>query len=81
MTHSPEHMRQKAAARAEAMDHMKSNVINPRNNMDHEDHKFAAPSHSVDGRPDEFRGKGMTSNPDASRTDKTSYKTKIGESC
>lgn len=37
--HSPEHLRQKAAARAEAIDHLKSSVMHNRNGMQHEDHK------------------------------------------
>lgn len=41
MSHSAEHMRQKAEAREEAMEHMKSNVMNPRGGRDHEDHKYS----------------------------------------
>jgi len=43
MTHSPEHLRQKAEARKEALDHFyNSNAMEPRNGMNHDDHKFAA---------------------------------------
>jgi len=39
MSHSPEHNRKKAEAREEALEHLKSNVMHPRDGKDHEDHK------------------------------------------
>lgn len=35
------HREQKDAARAEALDHMKANVMTPRAGKDHEDHKYS----------------------------------------
>lgn len=42
MTHSVEHMRQKAAAMQEALNHKQhANVLHPRDGKDHEDHKMS----------------------------------------
>ena len=37
--HSPKQKEQKESARAEALEHMKSSVMHPRDGMQHEDHK------------------------------------------
>ncbi len=48
MSHSKEQHRKKHEAREEAMRHQDSNVMNPRDGKDHEDHKF---SDMADGMP------------------------------
>lgn len=40
MSHSIEQMKRKQAERAEAMEHLYSNVNTPRNGVDHDEHKF-----------------------------------------
>jgi hypothetical protein len=69
------HQAQKDAARAEALEHYRGNVADPRNGMNQDLHK--ARDLAAINNEEEFRGKGMTSKPEAN----SGYKTKIGESC
>lgn len=73
------HREQKDRARAESLEHYRANVADPRNGINHDLHKMR--DMDAINNTEEFLGKGMRSNPDASRIDETSYKTRIGESC
>lgn len=71
------HQQQKDRDRAEALSHYGANVTEMRGGRSHDDHKL---QNYLD-HLDDYAGKGMSRNPDASRNDKTSYSVKIGESC
>jgi hypothetical protein len=55
------HQAQKDAARAEALEHYRGNVADPRNGMNQDLHK--ARDLAAINNEEEFRGKGMTSKP------------------
>ena len=73
------HREQKDAARAEALEHYRGNVADPRNGMDQDLHK-ARDLDAIMNR-EEFLGKGFNRQTAAEERAENGYPVKIGESC
>jgi len=71
------HQMQKNRARAEALSHYGSNVMEMRGGMSHDDHKL---KNYID-HLDDYQGKGMNRQTAREEMGENGYKVKIGESC